>query len=191
MDEWKSDRKVEGGGVDWGCECPRVHLGRGQSFLWVTSFSYHRSTVLKPQGCLYPKNYFPMFLKQLLSFPLIKLMYLCSKCYFDYVIPHNIHTCDLQQKMYTQKIGSCARRRFYCVINQPSRLCEPGTNQDCVYQRFDLVGGNETRTGVRKISQLFECHFLSMNELVRDRYSSTLNFSWAVDLGCRGVGGEP
>lgn len=95
MDEWVSDRKVEGGGVGWGCECPCVPLGRGQSFLWVMPFPYHLSTVLKPQGCLQPKDYFPMFLKQSLSFPLIILMYLCSKCYFDYAVPHNIHTCDL------------------------------------------------------------------------------------------------
>lgn len=53
MDEWVSDRKVEGGGVGWGgCECPCMPLGRGQSFLWVMPFPYHLSTALKPQGCL-------------------------------------------------------------------------------------------------------------------------------------------
>lgn len=82
-----------------------------------------------------------------------------------------------------QKIGSCARRGFYCIINQQSRLCELGTNQYCVYQRWDLVGGTEQRSDVCEISQLFECHILSVNELVRDRFSSMLNCSWDGDPG--------
>lgn len=41
-----------------------------------------------------------------------------------------------------------------------------------------------------KISQLFECHILSVNELVRDRYSSTLNCFCDGDPGGGGVAGK-
>lgn len=92
--------------------------------------------------------------------------------------------------MYTQKIGSCARRGFYCLINQQSRLCELGTNQACVYQRWDLVGGTESRRNVCKISQLFECHILSVNELVRDRYASTMNCFHLVEVALLGRFGK-
>lgn len=41
-----------------------------------------------------------------------------------------------------------------------------------------------------KISQLFECHILSVNELVRDRYSSMLNYFCDRDPGGGSVAGK-
>lgn len=78
--------------------------------------------------------------------------------------------------MYTQKMGSFAQRRFYCVINQQSRLCELRNNQDCVYQRVDLVGGRKTRGGVCKISRPWKRHFLFMIESVETLISPLPGF---------------
>lgn len=65
-----------------------------------------------------------------------------------------------------KKLGSCAKETFYCVINPQSRPCKLGNYLYCAYQHFDSVDRSRIRNGVCKITQLFECHFLSMKELV-------------------------
>lgn len=65
-----------------------------------------------------------------------------------------------------KKLGTCAKETFYCVINPQSRPCKLGNYLYCAYQHFDSVDRSRIRNGVCKITQLFECHFLSMKELV-------------------------
>lgn len=96
--------------------------------------------------------------------------------------------------MYTQKVeeDQFLYQREILLRYKP-RPCKLGNYLHCVYQHFDSVGrSSKMRSGECKIVQLFECHFLSVKELVRGIYffnwnllssSAVIPILWAMDPG--------